>query len=122
MEALNELNKIDNSEIYTEGYWVITNILEPIVPHISSELAYKLFDGQNFGKIEIDEDALKDDEITMAVTVNGKKRAEIVVSANINKEDLLLIAKQKVAKYIDNKTIIKEILVPNKLVNIVVKG
>ena len=122
MEALNELNKIDNSDIYTEGYWIITNILEPIVPHIANELADNLFNQNNFTKLEIDEEALKDDEITMAVTVNGKKRAEISVAPNMNKEELLEIAKKAVAKQIENKEIIKEIVVPNKLVNIVIKG
>ena len=122
MEALNELNKIDNKDIYTEGYWIITNILEPIVPHIASEIANNLFNLNNFGKLEIDEDALKDDEITMAVTVNGKKRAEINVAPDIEKEELVNIAKEAVSKYIEGKNIIKEIVVPNKLVNIVVKG
>jgi leucyl-tRNA synthetase len=122
MEALNELNKIDNKDIYTEGYWIITNILEPIVPHIASEISNNLFNRNNFGKLEIDEDALKDDEITMAVTVNGKKRAEINVSVDTDKEKLVEIAKEKVSKYIDGKNIIKEIVVPNKLINIVVKG
>ena len=122
METLNDLNKIDNSEIYTEGYWIITNVLEPIVPHIANEIADNLFNRVNFGEIQIDEEALKDDEITMAVTVNGKKRAEINVAPNEDKEKLVEIAKQAVAKQIEGKTIIKEIVVPNKLVNIVVKG
>ena len=122
METLNDLNKIDNAEIYTEGYWVITNVLEPIVPHIANEIADNLFNRANFGDIKIDEEALKDDEITMAVTVNGKKRAEINVAPNENKEKLIEIAKQAVVKHIEGKTIIKEIVVPNKLVNIVIKG
>ena len=122
MEALNELNKIDNRDVYTEGYWIISNILEPIVPHITSEISETLFNRNNFGKIEIDKDALKDDEITMAVTVNGKKRAEIIVAPNSDKEELVNIAKEVVQKQIDGKTIIKEIVVPNKLINIVVKG
>jgi len=122
METLNDLNKIDNAEIYTEGYWIITNVLEPIVPHIASEIADNLFNSKNFGEIEIDEEALKDDEITMVVTVNGKKRSEIIVTPNGNKEEILELAKQAVFRQIEGKTIIKEIVVPNKLINIVVKG
>ena len=122
MEALNELNKIDNKDIYTEGYWIITNILEPIVPHICHELATNLFNKNNFGKIKIDTEALKDDEITMAVTINGKKRAEISVAPDTDKEKLVELAKEVVSKQIEGKTIIREIVVPNKLVNIVVKG
>jgi len=122
MEALNELNRIDNNSIYTEGYWIITNILEPIVPHIANEIASILFDKTNFGKIEIDEEALKDDEISMAVTINGKKRAEISVAPNSNKEELIEKAKSVVTKQLEGKTIIKEIVVPNKLINLVIKG
>jgi leucyl-tRNA synthetase len=122
MEALNELNKIDNDAVYTEGYWIITNILEPIVPHIASEIADKKFGRNNFGVIEIDETALKDDEIRMAVTVNGKKRGEILVPIGSDKEMILSIAKDKVAKHIEGKEVIKEIVVPNRLVNIVIKG
>jgi len=122
METLNELNKIDNKEIYTEGYWIITNVLEPIVPHCANEIADNLFNRANFGDIEIDNEALKDDEITMAVTVNGKKRAEINVAPNTDKEALVELAKIAVSKQIEGKTIIKEIVVPNKLVNIVIKG
>jgi leucyl-tRNA synthetase len=122
MEALNELNKIDNKDIYTEGYWIITNILEPIVPHITNELADNLFSKNNFGKLEVDADALKEDEINMAVTINGKKRAEISISADASKEEILELAKQAIANQLDGKTIIKEIVVPKRLVNIVVKG
>ena len=122
MEALNELNKIDNKDIYTEGYWIITNILVPIIPHIANEISSNLFNSKNFGNIEIDMDALKDDTITMVVQVNGKKRGEIEVAPNSNKELVLDIAKKTISKYIQDKEIIKEIVVPNRLINIVIKG
>jgi leucyl-tRNA synthetase len=122
MEALNELNKIDNQAIYTEGYWIILNILEPIVPHITHELSQTLFNKNNFEEISVDESALIEDEINMAVTVNGKKRAEISVAKDASKEEILEIAKEAVNTQISGKTIIKEIVVPNRLVNIVIKG
>jgi len=122
MEALNEMNKMENRDIYSEGYWIVLNILEPIVPHITNELSQNLFSKNNFGKLEIDESALKEDEINMAVTINGKKRAEILVSAESSKEEVLEIAKESIAKQLEGKTIIKEIVVPKRLVNIVVKG
>jgi len=58
---------------------------------------------------------------TYAVTISGKKRAEISVDINLNKEEVIATAKEIVAKWIDGKEIIKEIFVPNKLVNFVVK-
>jgi leucyl-tRNA synthetase len=122
MEALNALNKIDNKDVYTEGYWVLMNVLEPIIPHIASEISEELFNRKNFGDIKIDEEALKKDEINYPVQVNGKKRAEISVSANASKDEILQAAKEAVKKYIEGKNIVKEIVVPNRIVNIVVKG
>ena len=122
MEALNALNKIDNKDIFTEGYWIILNVLEPIIPHITSEISEELFNRNNFKEIKIDENALKKDEINYPVSVNGKKRAEISVSSNASKEEVLTKAKEAVNKYIDGKEIIKEIFVPGRIVNIVVKG
>lgn len=122
MEALNALNKIDNKDIYTEGYWVLMNVLEPIIPHIASEISEELFSRENFKEIKLDEDALKKDEINYPVQVNGKKRAEISVSNSASKDEILKVAKEAVSKYIDGKEIVKEIVVPGRIINIVVKG
>ncbi|GAB6045486.1 leucine--tRNA ligase [Caminibacter profundus] len=122
MEALNALNKIDNKDIYTEGYWVLMNVLEPIIPHIASEISEELFSRENFKEIKLDEDALKKDEINYPVQVNGKKRAEISVSSSASKDEILKIAKEAVSKYIDGKEIVKKIVVPGRIINIVVKG
>ncbi|HIQ51093.1 MAG TPA: hypothetical protein EYH54_03920, partial [Nautiliaceae bacterium] len=62
------------------------------------------------------------DEITYPVSVNGKKRAEISIDINASKEEVLKEAKKAVKKYIDSKEIIKEIFVPGRIVNIVIKG
>jgi leucyl-tRNA synthetase len=121
MECLNALNTIDNKDIYTEGYWVLSNILEPIVPHICWELSHKLFNNKNFGELKIIEECLVDDTISLGITVNGKKRAEIEVSKDATKDEILTQAKEVVSKWCADKTIIKEIYVPNKLINIVVK-
>ncbi|NPA11614.1 MAG: leucine--tRNA ligase [Epsilonproteobacteria bacterium] len=122
MEALNALNKIDNQDVYTEGYWIILNVLEPIIPHIASELSLELFERENFKPIKIDEEALKKDEITYPVQVNGKKRAEISLSAEISKDEALKAAKEAVSKHIQGKEIVKEIFVPKRIINFVVKG
>ena len=122
MEALNALNKLDNKDVFTEGYWIILNVLEPIIPHVTSELSEELFNRNNFKPVKIDQNALKKDEINYPVSVNGKKRAEISVSANASKEEVLIQAKEAVKKYIDGKEITKEIFVPGRIVNIVVKG
>lgn len=132
MEALNALVAMDSSEsnaessaesqkVWFESYYILLNILEPIIPHICYELSERFFGCENFREIAVDKDALKSDTITLAVSVNGKRRAEIAVSADSSKEVILESAKSAVAKWVENKQIIKEIVVPNKLVNFVIK-
>ena len=121
MEALNALNSQNNKEVFTEGYFVILNLLEPIVPHIASELSENLFKRANFTKIKICEEVFVKDSIVLAVTVNGKKRSEIEVGADLSEDEILKTAKESVAKWLEDKSIIKEIYVKNKLVNLVIK-
>ena len=106
--------------IWTEGYFILLNILEPIIPHIAWELSEELFNRKNFAPIAIDKTALEVSQITLAITINGKKRAEITINAESSKEEILSLAKQATQKWLENATIKKEILVPNKLVNFVV--
>lgn len=127
MEALNALTVLEssesdalNSEIWTEGYFILLNILEPIIPHIAWELSEELFGRENFAPIAIDKKALESSQITLAITINGKKRAEISASAGASEEEILDLAKQSAQKWLENKEIKKQILVPNKLVNFVV--
>jgi len=63
-----------------------------------------------------------EDSITLGVALNGKNRGEIEVAPDTSKEEILILAKAKVAKWLEDKTIVKEIVVPKKLVNLVVKG
>jgi leucyl-tRNA synthetase len=122
MEAMNALNDQINNAIWTEGYYILSNILEPIIPHTCWEISNELFKMENFKKpLEIKEEVFVLDTIPLAVTVNGKKRAEIQVSPNETKENILATAKQSISKWLEDKQIIKEIVVPKKLVNIVVK-
>ncbi|MDN5097645.1 leucine--tRNA ligase [Aliarcobacter butzleri] len=123
MEALNALQTQKNDSIWAEGYYILTNILEPIIPHACWELSKKLFDLKNFdGKIEIKEEVFALESIVLAVTVNGKKRCEIEVAPDTSKDEILAKAKIASAKWLENSEILKEIVVPNKLVNFVIKG
>ncbi len=121
MEALNALSAQKNSDVWSEGYFVLLHILEPIIPHICWELSEKLFNLENFQEIEVLEEVFEVDTIVLALTINGKKRAQLEVSASISKDEILLLAKEASAKWIDNFEIVKEIYVPNKLVNFVIK-
>ena len=123
MEALNALSTQKNEAVWAEGYYILSNILEPIIPHASWEISNALFNQENFNEtIEVKDEVFQMDSIVLAVTINGKKRCEIEVEPNASKEEILIIAKEKSSKWIENKEIIKEIVVPNKLVNLVIKG
>ena len=122
MEAMNALQNQKNPLIWYEGYYILTNILEPIIPHLCWDIADRLFKMENFTKeIEVKDEVFELDTISLAVTINGKKRAEVEVNPNATKEEILSSSKEIAAKWIEDKVIIKEIVVPNKLVNLVVK-
>lgn len=119
MEAHNALSAQDDDLVFTEGYFILLHILENFIPHIASELSQELFNLANFTPIEIDKDAFKQDEITYAISVNGKKRAEVMIPTNATKEEVIQAAKSVAEKWLTGD-IKKEIFVPNKLVNFVV--
>ena len=122
MEALNALDKQSNTEVWSEGVYIITHLLEPIIPHVCAELSEELFKSKNLlGKIEILDEVFIQDTITLGVAVNGKRRAEIEVDTGIEKDEIISIAKESIAKWLEGKIIIKEILVPSKMVNLVIK-
>ncbi|PAF42028.1 leucine--tRNA ligase [Helicobacter sp. 11S03491-1] len=121
MEALNALNEQNNPSVWTEGYFILLHILEPIIPHLCWEISQNYFNLKNMSEISIDSSALESQRITIGVTVNGKKRSEIQITPNADAQEVLQIAKDSVKKWLENSEIIKEILVPNKIVNFVIK-
>ena len=121
MEALNALNQQEDIDVWSEGYFILANILEPIIPHICWEISEELFGLKNFDKIDIVEEVFKEDSVTLAITINGKRRDEVEVEIGLEKDKIISLAKERVAKWLEGKSIIKEIYVPNKLINLVVK-
>lgn len=120
MEALNALNAQSNEQILCEGYFVLLQILEPIIPHTAWELSERLFKRENFKPIKVDESALMEDFMTLGLTINGKRRAELKVNINASKEEIIVLAKKELEKYLEKASVKKEIYVPNKLVNFVI--
>ena len=107
---------------------VFALLMNPFAPHVTEEVweAMQLGCGmvaeQNWPKY--DEAKCKDDTVEIVAQVNGKVRAKLQVPADIQKDDALTAAKAeaRIAAEIAGKTVVKEIYVPGKLVNIVVKG
>ena len=122
MEALNALDKQDDGDVWTEGMYIMLNLLEPIIPHVATELSDVLFDRENLRDILLvkDEVFVKDSVLYM-VMIGGKKRAEVEVNATASKDEILQAAKDAGAKWLEGVSIVKEIVVPNKLVNLAVK-
>jgi leucyl-tRNA synthetase len=121
MEAFNALSAQKNGAVWSEGYFILLNILEPIIPHIASEMSEKLFSCKNLTqKLKIDESVFETESMILAVTVNGKRRAEFEINADASKGEIIAAGKNAAAKWLDGLTLKKEIYVDKKLVNLVV--
>ncbi len=121
MEALNALSVQKNADVWTEGYFVLSNLLEPIIPHTCWELSENLFGLKNFTKLKILEEVFEETVMVLSVTINGKRRCEIEVEKDSSKEDIFAQAKNAANRWLEGKSIVKEIYVQSKLVNLVVK-
>lgn len=101
-------------------------MLYPITPHIGEEL-WAVLGHKDTITYEpwptFDESKLVEDEVEVVVQINGKVRTKLKVAKDTTKEELEAIAKadDRVKDYIEGKNIVKVIVVPGKLVNIVVK-
>ena len=127
MKILNAISEIDaaNNRLRHEGLRILLLVLAPIAPHITAALWQELGYTGNILDTAIpepDEAALQQDNITLAVQVNGKRRAEISVAADADNDTIIAtaLAHPDVARHTEGKTPKKSIVVPGKLVNLVV--
>ncbi len=119
------LNQIDKSCNLAELKTFLA-LLSPFAPHICDELwEMKGFEGicsvSQWPKYS--EDKCQDAEVSMAVQLNGKVRAQITVAADAADDDIIAAAKadQKIAKMLEGMQIVKSIVVKGRLVNLIVK-
>lgn len=122
MEAMNALNTQNNADVWSEGYWILSSIMEPVIPHTCWEISDKYFTRNNLAPQNVLDEVFVEDSVTLGVSVNGKRRGEVEVAMDASKEEILNAAKEVVAKWLEDKEIVKEIVVPKKLVNLVIKG
>ena len=125
MEYNNKLIDISkkNGGVDKETLSTMAVLLAPFAPHMAEELWQQLgHEGTvfNAGWPTYDEAAMKDDEIEVAVQINGKTRAVVTVPADISKDDAIAAGKAAVADKLTG-TIVKEIYVPGRIINIVQK-
>ena len=97
----------------------------PFAPHLGAEVWERLEGGRIWEQPwpEADPELLARDTVTLVVQVNGKLRDRIEAAAEASESELLALAREseKVRRHLDGKEIVKEVVVPGKLVNLVVR-
>lgn len=131
MELMNKLTKAylesdQDRAVMAEALSAVVRMLYPITPHICFELWQALGNESNIDTAEwvkADEAAMVEDEKLIVVQVNGKVRGKVTVPATSSEEEIKVAAKAdpNVAKFLDGKEILKEIYIPLKMLNFVVK-
>lgn len=129
MSLMNHVDKFKDDSpqgnaVIHEALNAVIVIMSPITPHISHELWQKMNEGK-FEDVEwlsVDESALAKTVVAMVVQVNGKLRGKFEIAADASRDEMekAALSVENVDKFIENKTVRKVIVVPNKLVNFVV--
>jgi leucyl-tRNA synthetase len=133
MELVNDAYRVKD-RLYAEESGVATvrfatataaSLVFPFAPHLGAEVWERLRGGRVWEQPwpEADASLLSSDTVTLIVQVNGKLRDRIEAPAEAPKEELLALARasEKVERHLDGKEVVKEIVVPGKLVNLVVR-
>ena len=124
MGLLNEIDAVGS--ITKDELMTFISLLCPFAPHLCEEI-YEAEGGKGLLSLATwptwDEAKTIDSTIEIAVQISGKLKGTVVIPADASREDMIAAAKQnsKIAAQLEGKTIIKEIAVPGKLVNIVAK-
>ena len=124
MTLLNRIGEVGT--LTADELKTFVKLLSPFAPHLSEEIWEKL-GGKGFVSLaqwpSFDESLTVDSEIEIAVQISGKLRGTVLVPADADRDAMLAIAKgdPKIAAALEGKTVIKEIVVPGKIVNIVAK-
>ena len=126
-KAMETMNTIDSLQVSKKDISLMLQVLNPFIPHVTEYLWSEL---GNKERIHISSwpKALKklliEDTITIGVQINGKLRGTIDIKPNSLENEVKDAAQKEenVVKYIDGKEIIKIIYVPNRIINIVIKG
>ena len=118
-EATKAMERLSRSQMLRYA-----QVLQPFAPHVAEELWQRL-GGQGLLAYApwpgVDGRLLVDDEVEIAVQVLGKVRGRAMVPTGAGNDVVLAAARQAVASHLEGKTVVKEIVVPNKLVNFVVR-
>ncbi len=132
MELINDAYRLKGGLTHAAGLAVVhratviaASLIFPFAPHLACEI-YERLVGVRLWEIRWPEarpEMLVSETVTLVVQVNGKLRDRIEAAADAPEEDLLALARasEKVRRHLDGKQVVKEIVVPGKLVNLVVR-
>ncbi|NMB22665.1 MAG: class I tRNA ligase family protein, partial [Corynebacterium sp.] len=126
IEYVNYLTKTYPDTIPTGAVLPLVVMVSPVAPHIAEELWKKLghTDTVTYEPFPtFEEKWLTDDEVELPVQINGKVRSRITVAADASQEQIIEIAlaDEKIAPQIEGKNLVKQIVIPGRMVNLVVK-
>ncbi len=126
MEYTNKLTQYarEHDGVDHETLKDIARLLAPFTPHMAEELWSMLGATRSIfesGWPEYDLEKMKEDQLTMPIQINGKVRSTIQVSVDATKEEILEQVRAEIGPKLEGKTVVKEIVVPKKIINIVVK-
>ncbi|AGS35980.1 leucyl-tRNA ligase [Corynebacterium maris DSM 45190] len=126
IEYVNYLTKTYPNDVPLAAVEPLVVMVSPLAPHIAEELWSKLGHDETITFTAFptfDEAWLVDDEIELPVQVNGKVKARIMVPADAGQDDVVAVAlaDEKVAALVEGKNLVKQIVVPGRMVNLVVK-
>ncbi len=124
MEFMNFVYKCDS--VNKEDMAKFLLILSPFAPHIAEELWHQIGHAKTLTYEpfpHFDESLTQDDEIEFPIQVMGKLRSVIMIDKNTGQDDIIAMAKadEKIVKWLDGKEIVKEIFVPGRMLNFIVK-
>ena len=122
------INAVYKEEVFPREYAIgLVKMLNPIVPHITEEIWETVFNANESIAYEpwptYDDTKIVDETFTMIVQVNGKVRGKIEVASSTTEDEMkeLALDIENVKNFTSGKEIVKVVVVPKKLVNIVVK-
>ena len=124
MVYINDLSKLDT--LPREAWEPMILMLAPYAPHLAEELWAKAGHEPSVANVswpKYKEELTIDAEVQIVCQINGKVRAKLMLSKDASKDEIIAAAKENdnVKKYLEGATIVKEIVVPGKLVSFVVK-
>ena len=127
-EIYNFFNKVENfenceTEIFKKNYIKILTLMHPVLPHLITECLTDLNEKPSITWPEVENKYLNEDTVKIVIQINGRKRGIIECKKDILEEQVILSVKNKIEfnKYFENKEILKNIYVKNRIINFIIK-